>query len=472
MITLKRIILSVIMIGLLASAAIGASYIYNKEGFKDSKQEEKQYNGGTVCKVDTEYLDKYGIKPFTSELPVLMIDTDNHQIVKSAGIWGKVGILNHETGGNDITESPDTVLNCTVKLRGASSYTQFDKSQYRLKFYKKKKGGTLNYPLCGMGKNSEWVLYGPFLDKTLIRNSLVYDTARKFMEWAPDSRYIELFVDGEYQGIYLAVEPVTNGESRLRLCTFGLLSGQTAYILKRDRVGTESDVVETWGQVHGKTVNELSIEYPTSSNVTRKQKQWIERDISAFEERLYSDHFSSFPYEDYIDVDNFVDYFILNEVALNHDAGVLSTYPYKELGGRLKLAIWDYNNAFDNYQWFAMPYDQFCMLEAPWFDQLLKDRDFVDKICRRYHSLRQKELSTETLYKMIDERQAGLSDALGRNYKIWNYVFSTELSLDDGNEKRNAKSYSGAIRFLKQTIKKRVDYLDKHIEDLYEGCEF
>lgn len=470
-ITLKRILLSIVMIGLLVGTTICAAYIYDKEGFKESQKEEKQYTDGTVCKPDIKHLDKYGIKSFTSELPVLMIDTGNQQIVKSAGVWGKVGILDRASG-NNIAESPDTVLHCTIKLRGASSYSQFDKSQYRLKLFKKKKGGTLNYPLCGMGKNSEWVLYGPFLDKTLIRNSLVYDTARKIMEWAPDSRYIELFVDGRYQGIYLAVEPVTNGESRLRLSTFGLMSGQTAYILKRDRVGTETDVIKTWGQMHGKTINELSIEYPTSSNITQKQKQWITKDISAFEERLYSDDFASFQYEDYIDVDNFVDYFILNEITLNNDGGVLSTYPYKELGGKLKLAVWDFNNAFDNHQWFAMQYDQFHMIDAPWFDQLLKDRDFVEKICQRYHSLRQNELSTKTLSQMIEERQSRLSGALERNYKIWEYVFSTKLSRSDGNEERNAKSYSKAIHFLKQTIKKRLKFMDEHIEDLYEDCEF
>ncbi|MDY4116893.1 MAG: CotH kinase family protein, partial [Blautia sp.] len=95
--------------------------------------------------------------------------------------------------------------------------------------------------LAGMGANSEWVLNGPYLDKTLIRNKLVYDLARELNGWAPDTRFVELFVDGEYQGVYLAVEPVTNGESRLRLSEFSLLSGETAYIVSRDRSDTESE---------------------------------------------------------------------------------------------------------------------------------------------------------------------------------------------------------------------------------------
>ena len=39
-----------------------------------------------------------------------------------------------------------------------------------------------------------------------------------------------------------------------------------------------------------------------------------------------------------------MDYFIINEFAMNYDAGNLSTYVYKELGGKLQLAAWDFNN--------------------------------------------------------------------------------------------------------------------------------
>ena len=45
-----------------------------------------------------------------------------------------------------------------------------------------------------LGANSEWVLNGPYLDKTLIRNKLVYDLARELNGWAPDTRFVELFV--------------------------------------------------------------------------------------------------------------------------------------------------------------------------------------------------------------------------------------------------------------------------------------
>ena len=90
----------------------------------------------------------------------------------------------------------------TIKYRGASSYDVFDKRSYRIKLYRDS-GKSLEYPLLGMGEHSEWVLYGPFLDRSLVRNRLVYGLAREMAVWSPDTRYCELYVDGAYQGIYL-----------------------------------------------------------------------------------------------------------------------------------------------------------------------------------------------------------------------------------------------------------------------------
>lgn len=470
---MRRFLISVIMILFLAAAGLGGNYCLNYLAGAENTDRQKPASGSSICEPDISWLEEKEIGAFVSGLPVLMLDTGSSQITKENPVWARMGVFDRG-GVNDIQGNPDEILNCTVKLRGASSYSKFDKSQFRIKFYEKKNGKSLNYPLCGMGANSEWVLNGPFLDKTLIRNSLVYDTARKCMEWAPDSRFVEVFIDGKYQGVYLAVEPVTNGESRLRLSTFGLVSGQTSFILKRDRVGTEDTVIQTWGTVNGKTINELSISYPTEKNITDRQAAWITDEVSAFEKRLYSEEFErgAFPYEDCIDVDNFADYFILNQAVLNHDAGVLSTYVYQELGGKMMMAVWDYNNAFDNYQWFAMEYDEFYMMEAPWFDRLLRDRAFVDRICQRYRELRQDILSLDTLYGMIDGKRELLGDAVKRNYKVWGYVFQSSLLVgqDQDGEERDIESYEDAVAKLKESIKRRLEFLDGHMEELYDNC--
>lgn len=464
-----------------AAAAVVLLLIVTGAGLAVSRVPEREKDAGdSVSGVtvedygepDLEDLKEHGLDAFETTLPVLYIDTGGHRITKENKIWASLAVLEASEDGRErsILEKPDGQAPITIKYRGASSYSQFDKMQYRIKFYKKEGSSKAkDYELLGMGSNSEWVLNGPFLDKTLLRNRLVYGLGREIFEWAPDSRYVELFVDGKYQGVYLAVEPVTNGESRLRLSEFGLLSGETPYIVKRDRVGTEEDPLEVYGKYSGKTNNDLYIEYPTSGRLTEEQRSWIEKDISAFEEVLYGDDFADpeTGYAAYIDVDDFVDYVILNEVFMNYDAGNLSTYVYKELGGKLQIAIWDYNNCLDNYQWFAQDFSEFCMTGNAWFSRLLEDRSFVEKVVSRYGKLREGVLSQEHIYERIAAYQAELGDAVGRNFAVWGYSFGLNLLT---GENRDLESYEEAMEQLYTALDLRFEFLDSHMKDLYANC--
>lgn len=418
-------------------------------------------------------LQYYGLDDFETNLPIVHINTGGQRVSKENKIGAYLSVTEAAEGkARSIMETPDWDASILLNYRGASSYSQFDKKQYRIKFVKKQGSDKAKeVAFLGMGENSEWVLNGPFLDKTLIRNKLVYDLGRELFEWAPDSRYCEVFVDGKYQGVYLAVEPVTNGEGRLRLCEFGLANGQTAYIVKRDRSDTEENPLDVYGHYMGKTNNDLFIDYPGAKRLTDVQREWITADIDAFERVLYNEHFADPKdgYAKYIDVDNFVDYVVLNEVVMNNDAGNLSTYIYKELGGKFQIAIWDYNNCFDNYQWFPQAYDESFLKESAWFSQLLKDPVFVNKVVTRYHDLRDGILSEAYLNEQIDARQALLGDAIDRNFAIWGYTFYEHLVRHENGLHTNPKSYDEAIGQLKKSMHTRLLYLDEHFADLYKN---
>lgn len=466
---LKRSVACILANVLLLITVCAAEYIDNEYALADVSVSTGTHKTTDVAciKPDIAYLDYYGLGEFTTALPVLHIDTGGERISREEKQPAQMAVSEARANGEErpVLAEPDWQTAITINYRGASSYSQFDKKQYRIKLERK-------CEFLGMGANDEWVLNGPFLDKTLIRNKLVYGLGRQIFEWAPDSRFVELFVNGEYKGVYLAVEPVTNGESRLRLCEFGLANGQTAYIVKRERLGTEEEPLDVYGHYAGKTNNDLYIDYPTATHITKAQRQWIEKDIDSFERVLYGDGFADeeYGYARYIDVDNFVDYVVLNEAVMNCDAGNLSTYIYKELGGKLQLAIWDYNNCFDNYQWFAADYEEFYMQDVAWFSQLLKDRAFVDKVVNRYYELREGILSEEYLYGQIDAYIEELGDAVDRNYAIWGYTFYSKMLIDTNELRINPTSYEEAVAQLKGAIHMRLTFLDENITRLYEGC--
>lgn len=466
---IRLLLVTVFLSSVCFAAEAGHCRFLDADGV-EGKREDKEADSGRTGQIDREYLEYYGLDVFASSLPVVYIDTDSQQIEKENKVWASVGILDTKpTGERSIMEEPDTVETATIKMRGASSYL-FDKKQYRIKFYtNQEKGKEKEYCFLGMKEDSEWVLNGPFLDKTLIRNRLFYALAGEIFEWAPDTRYCELFLNGRYQGVYLAVEPVTDGNSRLNLSRYGLLSGETAWLVKRDRIGTEENPIRTYAERHGKVQNSLYIDYPSSKKITDAQRSWIEQDISRLEYCLYGDG-SGFPLRDYsryIDMENFADYFIFNEVAMNHDAGNLSTYIYKDLQDKMKIAVWDYNNALDNYQWFKMSTDEWYLTDNSWFAQLVRDRDFLDLVVKRYGELRQDILNEEHIYALIDGYQEELGDAIERNFAIWGYTFDESFT---NEEERELHSYEEAVKQLKRTFRERLAFMDEHLEELYENC--
>lgn len=164
-------------------------------------------------------------------------------------------------------------------------------------------------------------------------------------------------------------------------------------------------------------------------------------------------------------MDNWVDYFIINEFAMNYDAGNLSTYVYKELGGKLQLAVWDFNNGFDNYQWFRTETDALYTVENSWFERLWQDKTFRKCVCERYRQLRKTTLSDEYIYDKIAFYQEELGDAVDRNFKVWGYSFDETLLAGTTKEgtSRDIGSYEEAVKQLTDTIHERLAYLDKEL---------
>lgn len=464
-----RVLLCILMITVLC----GISIVGNSVVKSENKSKEKKRTVITKEEMEEwdapeeEMLEYYDLGELSTTLPVIYMNTMGQQVLKENTIWGNIALLDGNGEEQSVFSVPNSIYRATIKYRGASSYSKFDKKQYRIKFYKNEKDSVKKVSLAGMGANSEWVLNGPYLDKTLIRNKLVYDLARELNGWAPDSRFVELFVDGEYQGVYLAVEPVTNGESRLRLSKFGLLSGETAYIVSRDRSNTEAEELVTWGKTAGYTNNSLYIGYPSKNKVTEKQKAYIQKDISEFEQVLYGENFNDkrLGYQAYIDMDNWVDYFIINEFAMNYDAGNLSTYIYKELGGKLQLAVWDFNNGFDNFQGSGKSTDTLHTVKNSWIEKLWQDKNFRDRVCERYRQLRKTTLSDEHIAEKIAFYQEELGDAVDRNFKVWGYSFNEALLAGTTKEgsSRDIGSYEEAMKQLTDTIRERLAYLDKEL---------
>lgn len=417
---------------------------------------------------------------FTTKLPIISINTGGEEIPGRPGELGvgyiidefipaDVSIVQSGEGLNSLQSEP--VLNSTAKIRiRGNSSRHFDKPGYLLKFTDEN-GNSKKQEVMGMAAHDTWVMHGPFLDKTLIRNYMWYNISGMIMEWAPRAMFCEAFVNGEYEGVYVMIEQISVGEGRIELTEHDDRYTPTSYIIRMDRETDITDVyINNFTKYTNRTINAFDIKYPSEKYITQDVVDYISRDFSEFEKSLYSFDYKSFRYgyDRYIDTSSFVDYFIINEVTQNLDAGRYSTYFYKDLRGKLKLAVWDFNNCTNNYIENQTAQSGFFMRDKLWYFMLIKDEDFVDQIIRRYQSLRKDVLSDEYLEGFIDESIAYLGTAITRNFEVWGYTFEPEKDLLP--QGRQIGSYDEAVQQYKRDLFGRLHWLDDNIHTLYSYC--
>ena len=476
-----------IIIGLLVCAlCVGLAAIVTMADFK---REESRVHQHLVAGEKAPC--SHGDDLLCTHLPLVEIETGGHPIpgapihddkgfivdytVTEAGesrLKVSVEITDNAQTNNHITDAPSLATSALINIRGRSS-REFDKSSYRITLIYDD-GVNNNQPVMGMDAHHEWVLHGPFLDKSLIRNYMWYNIAGEMMEYAPNVRFCEVVIDGDYQGLYLMTESITKGydDSRLPMEVKKKGNSFSGYVLRVNDIYAFEDttsVIYDYGNYAYVARIPVEVVYPGTINQTEEMRRAIELEFSAFEKALYSYDYDSedYGYTQWIDTFSFVDYFIINELTCNYDAGTLSTYIYKDISGKYKICVWDFNNACDNYIEKRIGLYDFAIQNRLLYHMLCRDEDFTEAIISRYKQLRESILSEEYLMDYIDQTIAYLGPAIERNFDKWGYSFQPEHNLLKG-EGREICSYEEAISQLKEFLIKRGNWMDQNIDAIRE----
>lgn len=414
----------------------------------------------------------HGADEFCSHLPLIFIDTGGAEIPNTTdGDTAACTIRVMDASGNHhVSDQPTLVSQGQIRVRGNSSRS-FDKKGYLLQTTGDDGVAERDVDMMGMAAHNEWALHGPFLDKSLIRNYMWYNIAGELMDWAPNVRFCEAFLNGEYAGLYLMVETITNGDgSRLNFSDPGNSAAQTGYVVRIDRgSATPEKNIATMTQYTLRTFQTMDIVYPGTGRLTARRQAFIRQEISDFEKALYSYDYNSetYGYRNWLDTASFIDYFILNEFTVNYDTGARSTYLYKDIRGKYHMCVWDFNNSCDNFYNTQIDPQRLRLYSIPWYSMLVKDQTFVDELIRRYRQLRTGWLSDESLTAYIDETVAWLGPAAERNFAVWGYTFGQELIAP---AERNPGSHAEAVEQLKDFCITRGKWMDENIDILRQYC--
>ena len=386
-----------------------------------------------------------------SYLPLVLIDTggeaipgvpipdadsniENNRFTTTADgstlLRASVSMVDHAEGNNHPADTPTLQSVIDIRVRGNSS-RYFDKHSYLVKTLTDDGTASRDVAMLGMDAFDEWALHGPYLDKTLIRNYMWYNLAGEIMDYAPNVRFCEVLLNGVYQGLYVMTETVSSGaDARLKLTEPSKDTVQTSYALRLDRgSGNEVKNIETFSQYALRNLQDMDIVYPGTKWLTPERAAWIAQDFSDFEKSLYSYDYDTEPYAwwEQADMSSFVDYFILNEFTCNYDAGWLSTYIYRDVRGKYKMCIWDFNSACDNYSHPVTEPQHFELQHNVWYYMLSRDEKFINAVIDRYRELRQGVLSDAYLNGYMDAVVEWLGPAVERNFSVWGYTLEKDM---------------------------------------------
>lgn len=388
-------------------------------------------------------------------------------------IVAELQVRDSKDGLNSIADEPSLKSAIRIRVRGNSS-RWFNKQSYAIRTVEEDGVTESGLPLLGMEPGTDWALHGPFLDKSLLRNYLGMNIAGQIMDYAPDVRFCEVVLNGEYRGLYVLMETVSHGEGRVDIQGIQEEKGITGYVIQFDTNDILSPQALDNFSLYSRILKQkaqIVVEYPGAYSLDERLMRYVERDVSAMEKTLYSYDYNSldYGYSTFLDVDEFINYMLIFEIMEIHDAGNLSTFYYRDINSPVKPVVWDFNNSLDNYSIIAeddFSIRKFVTVQAPWFLMLLKDQSFVDGVISKYRLLRDTVLSDEYLNAFIDDAVAYLGPAVDRNFAVWGYSFDSQ-NMDNHNklhpDERNISSYEEAVSQLKGTLLDRLHWLDENI---------
>lgn len=394
-------------------------------------------------------------------LPTVYLDTE-----ASAPIVSKENFLTAALSIRNAGEWNVDELSCQVRGRGNTTWW-WPKKPYLIKLDKKA-------PVLGMPKHKRWVLLANFLDRTLMRNLVAMRVASfTRLDWTPRCQSVELVLNGKHQGTYLLIEQVRVDNDRVPITEMTAedndgeaLTG--GYLLESD---FHYDNLVQWMDPHGGTVQwgsnsgiPFGIKYPDEDEITPQQLNYIKQYIYDTAEALYGENFTDPEegYAKYIDVDSFVDYWIVFEVMGNHELGNPgSVFTHKDRGGKLKAGpCWDFDWGVLSYNTSPQARTGLINGHAIWYNRLFQDPAFREKVRIRFQELLPR---LETIPAYMEELEEQLEASAKLNFGMWNPAEDASMNggrIINGDENM---SFHSAVERIKSIYEDRLTVIPKNL---------
>jgi hypothetical protein len=408
--------------------------------------------GFNAAAADTDFLISVSMEldttpppPVSSDLPLVCVRTLGRILKQDQRITVGLSVIDNGPGKRNVSTDPSNAYSgwAGMEIRGQSS-AFYPKNSYNLET-RNADGSNRNVPLLGFPGENDWILYGPYVDRSLMRNALMVRLSNRMGRYASRSRFCELTVNGRTRGVYVLLEKIKRDRNRVAVAELDAddaagdsLTG--GYIVKIDKSGDDffmSDI-PPWPGAFQRIPYQYH--YPEDDVITSVQKAYIQGFIRGFETVMNGPDMGD-PVKGYgriIDLDAFVDHFILNEICKNVDGYRLSAYFSKQRdsrGGRLAAGpVWDMDLGIGNANYYGADDTENWQIDnlttrpdamgdgspPPFFwEKLLADSTFKNRVHGRWQALRRGVLATQNVLALVDAMADTLDEAQARNFELW-----------------------------------------------------
>ncbi|MDR1805767.1 MAG: CotH kinase family protein [Clostridium sp.] len=344
-----------------------------------------------------------------------------------------------------------------IRLRGNRT-AEFPKKPMRIKFDKKQS-------LFGREKAKSWVLLANFCDSSALRNYLAYRLYAHLAtpgNYAAFTQFVEVFVNGDYYGLYLLTDQIETGNGRVEAAELDEASPEnTGYLLENDW-GASGEGAEgiAWFSVTGFEGQPFAVKSPDPDDgIPTGHVAYIKDYVTQCYAAAKAGDWALV--QELIDTESAINYYMVHDIFQNTDTGYGNVYMSKNAGGKLKFGpIWDFDltagnqsNAFGPYGWDPERYFN-AERRDYFFAALMKIPEFYNQYRTAYVS-RAEEIK-QFLHDETDAAVAAYGSSFARDFAKW------EIS-----RQLNDPCYLPSVRVYLTPQAQRtymLNWLDTHID--------
>ena len=390
---------------------------------------------------------------YSGTLPVIYINTENNTPITSKEDYLQATYYLDPMGieGVEAFGSVDSQLPLEIRGRGNWTWNGFDKKPYRLKFGAKT-------AILGMNKSKHFALMANADDELSgLRNAVGYELARMIgMPWTPSAKPVEVVLNGEYIGLYFLTETIRVDSDRVNIVE--QLDEETdptaitgGWLVEIDNYDTDPHVRITEGNGE-----RIIFTYKTPEILSTAQEEYLRNQMTTIDAAIYNEDKNDNEWENYIDLDRLVRFYIVQEILDNAESFHGSCYMHRDMGDNQKWMfgpVWDFGNTFRRGSgWFIYEYPPY---GQTWIAEIAKYPHFQEKVSEVWKELRASNF--DDIYTYIDNYVSAYEKAIQADDVRWPDYGSQNVTGDGTTMKNN--------------IRERAKFLAEHWGDAGKDVE-